>query len=266
MTINYSARSHIGKVRKINQDNLFVDGVILPIDEHDSFFTDGKVDVPSVFAVCDGMGGESNGEVASRLSTETLLVFKDRLEQSKPRQLLGIVDEYIKSVGGLIGENTPPGKRMGTTLALAVITRRYIRCFNAGDSRIYYLSNGKIRQITYDHTVGAERSRSTLPSGKTNRPDAALTRCIGIGDRQNAEGYPAIKKNGRMLICSDGLFKMVPDSQIQSVLQSNKSTAETADTLLQSALEKGGRDNITVIVLDINHLKPSLRWPKRNRR
>lgn len=260
MTISYSARSHAGKIRVRNEDNLFANGIMLPIYASEKLFkADGYAPAPAIFAVCDGMGGEADGDVASRLAVETLLIYKDRIEQAKPRQLNAEMRAYVKSANESIDARA--GNRAGTTLALALISERGVHCFNLGDSRIYYSQNNVLRQVTHDHTVDSERKRSAAwkkvwEQDKKSGPK--LTRCIGIGDQQAAERYPVLTKDGRLLICSDGLTKMVDDAEIERLLMGPAGTADAADALLWAALEKGGQDNITVIVIDIQCLHRSL--------
>jgi protein phosphatase len=114
-----------------------------------------------------------------------------------------------------------------------------------GDSRIYCLTQSSFKQITNDHTLTDGRK---------------LTRCIGIGNVINAESYPAISGKCRILICSDGLTDMVGDSEIENVMKVSERTADAANTFLGLALKNGGRDNITLIVADINaHRTPLFR-------
>ena len=251
MKIKYSARSHMGNVRTNNEDNLFVNGVTLPIGMEDrSFSIDGCAEAPAIFAVCDGMGGEDDGEAASRLAVETLCDCKKRIQDAVPGGLNAAVQAYTTLASQKITLKTAIGKRSGTTLALAVVSKYGIRCFNAGDSRIYFDRRGVFRQVTYDHTVAVDLERAN--SGQRPRAGTGhmLTRCMGIGKPPEAERYPTLPLNGRLLICSDGLDKMMCDEEIQSVLENCVPPAQAADTLLATALQRGGLDNVTLIVID----------------
>ncbi|MDR0272786.1 MAG: serine/threonine-protein phosphatase [Clostridiales bacterium] len=226
MEIMYSARSHVGIVRDNNEDNLFVGGITLQPNTY-SFSINGRADVPGIFAVCDGMGGEANGEIASLIMAETLAEIDAQTETIQP---------FIEKAHEAIDtEAKHRGARMGTTLALAIITKKKIRCFNIGDSRIYFLRKKIFSQVTNDHKLE-----------NTNK----LTRCIGIGGAREAQEYSLPSKKCRILICSDGLSDMLSAREIENAMRCNKKTADAANSLLKEALEKGGKDNITLIITD----------------
>jgi len=259
MEIEYSARSHVGKVRKNNEDNLYVDGIILTSDMRERPFSiDGSTRSAAVFAVCDGMGGEDDGEIASLLAVQALLNAEGQIKSSAPEQLEATVQTYVRGVCKSIRiETGNSGKRTGTTLALAVICKKGICCFNLGDSRIYKLQRSGFWQMTNDHTLAAEYIRSGIitknqAEGVVN--GKKLTRCMGIGDVSDAESYSPIKGNCRILICSDGLTDLLNDSEIETCLRTFPRTSNAADYLLKSALEKGGKDNISVIVLEAKNI------------
>lgn len=249
--VTYSARSHIGKRRENNEDNLFADGVILPPEiGNRPFSLDGVADVPSIFAVCDGMGGEEAGEVASLTAMEVLRTDIPQLYQTAPKQLPQAVQCFAERAHQSIQERTQ-GVRSGAVLALAAVTASGVFCFNLGDSRIYCMQSGRLRQITHDHTVTADQLRQGIRLPKGAKPDHRLTRCIGIGKSQVVETYPVLKGDFRLLICSDGLTNMADDKTLADILSAAVQPAAAADRMVQAALNGGGRDNITVIVLDI---------------
>ncbi len=247
--VRYSARSHVGLRRENNEDNLFAEGVYLPPDlGNRPFSLDGVAGVPSVFAVCDGIGGEEEGETASLLAVETLCKSREALCRASPEQLDGAVQQYARRAHQAVHAKMH-GVRSGATLALAVLTAHGVRCFNLGDSRIFLRQGKRFRQITHDHTVDAERLRMGLRPKEGERADFRLTRCIGIGEAKPVESYPVISGSSRLLICSDGLSDMVAPQEISDLLAD--SPAAAADRLVQAALDGGGLDNITVIVLDV---------------
>ena len=248
--VNYSARSHVGLLRKNNEDNLFANGVRLPPNlGNRPFSLDGVTDVPSVFAVCDGMGGEAAGEIASLLAVETLHKIEGEFHCALPGQLDQVVRQYTRRTHQAI-QTRMQGERSGTTLALVVFTASGAYCFNLGDSKIFFHHGRRFQQITHDHTVDADRLRMGLRPKEGERSDHRLTRCIGIGEPKPAEAYPVISGNFRLLICSDGLSDMVVPQEISNILAAFPYAA-AADRLVQAALDNGGRDNITVIVLDV---------------
>jgi len=270
MAVEYSARSHIGKVRENNEDNLFVDGIILSPTTCDCpFEIDGSTSFPAIFAVCDGMGGEENGELASLLAVQTLLSISERIKSTASGELNEIIQAYIVKVNEAIHSKLNGySARTGTTLALVIAAENMIRCFSIGDSRIYNLQRSDLQQISNDHTLAAEQIRNgfdtshqTMIGNDRNK----LTRCIGIGNEFIAESYPPIIGRSRILICSDGLTDMVDVSEIKNLLRISGRTSDAANSLLRTALKNGGNDNVTLIVIDIKDSKIPLfrRFAKR---
>lgn len=256
MYVAYSARSHVGRVRANNEDNLFADGVFLAPETNNQPFTiDGNSFTPIILAICDGMGGEENGEIASLIAVKKLSKSSDKLKSCSLHQINEVVQSYVNDVNIEIrSEIGNMGKRVGTTLALAVVTKNGVRCFNIGDTRIYCLSKSIFTQITNDHTLVAERLRNgsiTAEQANFDKGNHKLTKCIGIGDSCIVESYSEIYGKCRLLICSDGLTDMVAQAEIEKTLKEITSTTDTTKALIDLALEKGGRDNITVIVADI---------------
>lgn len=250
--VTYSVRSHVGLRRVNNEDNLFADGVILPPGAGNRPFSlDGVAGIPSIFAVCDGMGGEEAGEVASLTAMETLQSRKKALYHTPPKELSRAIQEFAERAHSSIQDHTE-GTRSGATLALAAFTASGAFCFNLGDSRIYCMQAGHFCQVTHDHTVIADQLRRGIRPMEGTQPDRRLTRCVGIGAPQAVESYPAIKGDFRLLICSDGLSGMVSGDKLASVLFAAAQPSMAADKLIQAALDGGGQDNITAIVLDAN--------------
>jgi protein phosphatase len=256
MTVEYSARSHVGKVRENNEDNLYVDGIILASDVRERPFTiDGITNLPTIFAVCDGMGGEDDGEIASLLAVQTLLNYERKIKTARPKQLNETIQSYVDEISESIrSETDKSGKRTGTTLALVVVAKNGLFCFNIGDSRIYCYQKAELKQITNDHTLIAEKIKNGIIEASQAAGVAGgnkLTRCIGIGNNSNTESYPTITGKCRALICSDGLTDMVNPAEIENILRESERTANAADYLLDTALRFGGKDNTTVIVIDV---------------
>jgi protein phosphatase len=222
--ILYSIRCNVGNKRLNNEDNFYADGVFLTPEMRDkSFSIDAMANMPLILAVCDGMGGEENGEIASLAAARKLSEYNNNLQNC--------IDEINIEIGKT--------GRAGTTLVLASIDRKGISCFNIGDSRAYALSKKGFFRVTNDHIV-------ITVSGKRK-----LTRCIGIGSNQTAESYPVIRDKCRLLLCSDGLYDMVADTEIERILRESIKASSAADLLLQTALDNGGNDNITIITADV---------------
>jgi protein phosphatase len=243
----------MGKVRGNNEDNLYADGVILTAEIRDRpFAIDGSSPAPVIFAVCDGMGGEEDGETASLAAVQLLGHCSERIKASRNTDCEACVREYVGAVNEAIHRDNA-GKRVGTTLALASVTKMGIYCFNIGDSRVYCLKEGTLTQVTNDHTLTGERIKNGAAAAEPAKGEDGkhkLTRCIGIGKGITAEAYPPIREKCRLLICSDGLTDSVSRDELEDILKYSVKTSDAANTLIGSALERGGRDNVTVVVLD----------------
>lgn len=260
MHVSYSARSHAGLVRENNEDNLCINTVVMQPDALvRPFAIDGSAPEPTVLAVCDGVGGEENGELASFLAAQNLSYIYSRIQSSTPAPLDETVWSYVKITNEAIyGEAQKIGKRMGTTLALAIVARSGIHCFNIGDSRIYCLDDSTFRQVTNDHSLAAEKERNAAHGVRApieEKDHHKITRCLGIGNKTEAESYPPIKIGSRILICTDGLSDMVHPGYLEKILRSSERASEAADALINLALENGGNDNVTAIVADIKYVK-----------
>jgi protein phosphatase len=227
----YSIRCNVGNKRTNNEDNFFADGVFLTPEMRDkSFSIDAIASAPLLLAVCDGMGGEENGEVASLTATQNISQYAEDLKKTQIN-----IQDYIDKINTQIVLTG----RAGTTLVLACINKRNIACFNIGDSRAYALTKKRFFRVTNDHVKISK-------SGKRK-----LTRCIGIGNNQTLESYPIITGRCRLLLCSDGLYDMVAEPKIERILREPIKASEAADLLLKTALDNGGNDNITIIIADI---------------
>ncbi|MDR1210351.1 MAG: protein phosphatase 2C domain-containing protein [Clostridiales bacterium] len=253
MDVAYSARSHVGRVRDKNEDNLFADGVTLTSETRERpFAIDGSSRAPVILAVCDGMGGENDGEIASLTAVSLLAQYSERIKSCSPAEFERGAQAYVSAANKAIRSGNP-ACRVGTTLALAIVAESGVYCFSIGDTRIYSLTEGALAQVTNDHTLAAEKVRSGLITAERARLEKdrhKLTRCIGIGETRAAESYPPIRGKCRILICSDGLTDMVSRAEIEDALKSSVKTAAAADYLLKSALDNGGRDNVTIVVAD----------------
>ena len=217
---------------------------------------DSLIAADPVFAVADGMGGHEAGEVASSICVRTLgeapfvgehlpAVGADQL-----RALLREADTRIREA---------TGGRAGTTVTGAVlVSGDGAPCwlvFNVGDSRTYRLTGGALEQITVDHSEVQE----LVDMGQIT-PDEALihprrhvvTRALGTGSDTQADYWLIpVEPGDRLLVCSDGLTGEVSDGQLQQILSTVANPQDACAAMLQAALRSGGRDNITVLVVDV---------------
>lgn len=241
--VSFSCISHIGKRRSINQDNFICDGKYIECEaKRMNYPITGSVSTksPLIVGVFDGMGGEECGEIASLIAAKhaSKLTIGKRAADDVFKYCMDANEEICKyAQENLIGS-------MGTTAAMLVFHEAEIVLCNIGDSKIFRFSKGAIEQISYDHVVRS--AYSTKPP---------LSQNLGIPpDEMLIEPYLAhgkCKKDDIYLICSDGLTDMVKTDDIKSVVEKMK-FEEIAQTLLDKALENGGRDNITIIVCKIN--------------
>jgi len=230
----------VGRVRQVNQDCVLETG--------------------SLFAVADGMGGHAGGEVASRTAIDALArAFQPPAEGLPPA---GLLIEAVETANQAVWEQAQADSDlwgMGTTLTtLALVEeegREELAVANVGDSRAYLLSGGDFTQLTADHSLVEEMVRS----GELSAAQAAhhpkrhiITRVIGVEPTVDVDAWLLRPVTGdRILLCSDGLVDEVSDEDIASVLAEVEDPGQAARDLVTLAREHGGRDNITVIVVDV---------------
>jgi protein phosphatase len=220
-----------------------------------------------LWVVADGMGGAQAGEVASHMAIETL---RASYQEPTVEALADAMAEANRKIHEAAGSE-PQLKGMGTTaVAIALVpdepdpdhpqvsadaAAQHLLVINVGDSRAYLFRDGDLTQLTDDHSVVAELVRD----GRITREEAEahpqrniITRVLGVYPQVTADIWPVDPVRGdRYLLCSDGLFNEVGDDQMASVLRRLGDPSEAAAELVRLANEGGGRDNITVIVLDV---------------
>lgn len=262
--IRFAIRSDVGRVRKNNEDNLFYcNKYMMHGCSGNPYSIAGECRVPAIFAVFDGIGGENNGEMASFIAARTLSAFYGELCQSDPQNYNQIIDTYVVSVNTAINEETKAlGSIMGTTAAIVIISQNFIYAYNVGDTRIYVHERGKLRQVSIDHTLArkkVEENQYTYSEARISSDWGKLTACLGIlknnGEYDKISQLPIlkVKRRQRLLICSDGLSDMLSDETLEHRLGAYESAQNVAKKLMSDALNRGGKDNITLIVLDIDN-------------
>lgn len=220
---------------------------------------DSFIAADPVFAVADGMGGHEAGEIASGICVRTLAQIP-QLASGERNATAGVVQEYLLKADESIREAT--GSRAGTTLSGVVVVEQmgvpYWLVLNIGDSRTYRLSQGKLSQVSVDHSEVQE----LVDAGQISRAQAAVhprrhvvTRALGTGDEAEADYWLLpIEEGDRLLVCSDGLNGELDDDHIRKILRSQADPQAAVDELIQAALRSGGRDNVTCIVLDATNV------------
>lgn len=254
MKYSVTAKSVVGRIRRNNEDNFFLDGELLSLDHMDSSllsktFTDEKSHMVGVF---DGMGGYNDGEKASYIAALAAKKYAEEkpYDTSQPEVLNALCmeanDEVCKEADG---------SPMGTTCALlSFYDGKYTVC-NIGDSPVFLCRNGMMTQISVDHNQKATYEKATgkaAPAGQKFK----LTQCIGIPeDEMLIEPYTAsdaVRSGDFFLLCSDGVTDMVPFEDIQGIIQTLKDPKGVIEELIRKAMEAGGRDNITAVCVLAN--------------
>ena len=215
-----------------------------------------------LFIISDGMGGEFSGDIASKIVVETL-----------PKMIEGILGKFIESgspefttrLGAEISilsnavrtktRNEPGLSGMGATVALAVVSGGNAVIAHMGDSRIYLLRKGKLKRLTKDHSIIQlllDNNEISQDEAETHPARGQITRFVAM------EGNPlpeiknvAVRPGDAMLLCSDGLTQMLRESEIREILSKKANPEEACTELVARANKKGGKDNITAIVIKV---------------
>lgn len=235
--LSFGSATHPGALRAVNEDSVLAE--------------------PPIFVVADGMGGHAYGDVASRLAVDHFrpLIGRAAVSVEEIRTTLTEANTEIRRVASL----RPGHTGMGTTVAGLALTRddgsAYWLAFNLGDSRLYRSYGGALRQVSVDHShvqelIEAGEIRSSQAATHPERH--VVTRSLGGTPVCDPDYWlvPMIAGE-RFLICSDGLTTELTDIQIADTLRRCDSAADAADRLVMSAVRAGGRDNVSVIVLDV---------------
>ena len=237
----FTGLTDTGVVRSVNQDDYYYD-------------PDGRF-----FIVADGMGGHTGGQEASHIATETI---KNYLEQkwSSSVPSPNLLEEALLKANQAIlldQQQHPERSDMGTTIVVLMFREDRRRPWHAhiGDSRLYRLRGHQLEQITEDHTWVARAVSSGALSPEQSRTHPwrhVLSQCLGREDLAEIEIESLdIQSGDRLLLCSDGLTEELSDHLIESKLKSIRACDKAAKTLVETAKEKGGRDNITVVIVVI---------------
>ena len=233
--VDQVGRTDVGRQRSVNEDSLVL--------------------APPFFAVADGMGGAKAGEVASAMAAGT---FEGESDSGEPAeaQLTRILREANRRIYELaVSDDSHRG--MGTTVTAAKVTGDEVSLGHVGDSRAYRLRDGKLEQLTRDHSLVAELERSgqITPEAAEHHPQRSIiTRALGPEPDVQVDTYTLAGRAGDVfLICSDGLTSMISDEELGSILRSEESLEEAAESLVRAANQSGGKDNITVVMFRLGN-------------
>jgi len=248
-----AAVTHVGNVREHNEDAHFFDADL------------------GLFVVCDGMGGHAAGEVASAIAVQTIKqrwvdadtsevaeVWLQRGTAIAKKQLIEALRDGVLAAHQAIvaeGVRDPTKQGMGTTLVAAIVVGNELIFAHAGDSRAYIVRDGISMQLTEDHTLLQRLLAAGIDvdvSGDGARFRSMLTNALGIGQECKVSTFVVPLADGdRFMLCSDGISEYVPENEVGEVLSKQPSPARAAQKLVDLALERGGGDNATAIVMRV---------------
>jgi protein phosphatase len=266
--IDFGAVSDTGKVRDKNEDHFLISKLsrkqeILLTNVPGDQLPAQTSDFGYSIIVADGMGGMAAGDVASRTAITTGLKLFHRspkwgfkINKKEAYELFERVNQYLQEIDATLTERSESDRRlfgMGTTLTAAYSVGADLFIIHVGDSRAYLYRKGELRQLTRDHTVAQAMADAGYIAPEEVRHHVkrnVLTNFLGghHGKVQADVRWLKLADSDRLLLCSDGLTDMVDDPSIAQVLADHDSPRDAAQSLLDLALERGGRDNVTVIV------------------
>ena len=238
--MNAYALTDVGRQRNMNQDYVF--STVKPVGN-----------LPNLFIVADGMGGHKAGDLASKFSVNTFIDCVKNSGSSKPVQIISDAIKHTNEELLKLASTSEDYRGMGTTFVVAVIYGKSVYVANIGDSRLY-LADRELKQVTRDHSYVEEM----VQMGTLNREDArtneyknVITRALGGAENVIPDFFEIeIEDNSRIIMCTDGLTNMVTDKEIESVMSSHDDIMNKADKLVMMANQNGGKDNISVIIIE----------------
>ena len=242
MELVVAARSDVGMIRAGNEDS----------------FHSKVDDTGGIFIVADGMGGHAAGEVASEMAVEIL---RDQLSALRDLHDRNAADKVMNALRGAnlaiynrtVTETDKQG--MGTTASVLIVSGRRYLIGQVGDSRIYLLRDGALRQLTKDHSYVQEQVDAgflTPEQARYHPYSNVITRCVGASDDVEPDTFAGETRDGDIfLVASDGLTGMVDDRRLQQLLSSRAEPQRIVDSLIAEANGRGGLDNITAILVQV---------------
>ena len=242
MPISYS-RTDRGRRRSKNQDYLFA--------------RDGQIGTfPDLYIIADGMGGHESGEFASQYTVDRVV---KEAEQETDRTREQILEKGLRLANAELRELTLAKKLllgMGTTAVIATVEENgELLVANVGDSRLYVLRGDGLVQITHDHSLVQEMvdiGTITAEEARVHPERNVITRAVGAEDRLMVDFFHTTVKEGEIIfLCTDGVTTMLTDEEITAIIRGSEDLELAADTLVREANSRGGRDNISLILVDL---------------
>jgi PPM family protein phosphatase len=215
---------------------------------------DAFVRDPPLFAVADGMGGAQAGEVASRLAAAAFREFHEADELDPEERLVAIIQEANRRIFER-ARSDAEASGMGTTITAALVSGSGVAVGHVGDSRAYRLREGRLEQLTEDHSLVADLVRSgrlTPEEADTHPQRSVITRALGTDREVDVDTFTVEAAPGDVfLLCSDGLTTMVDDEEVSQTVASADTLDQAAKGLVKAANRAGGEDNITVVLFEV---------------
>jgi protein phosphatase len=261
-TFEVAARTHVGRTRTNNEDNFTV------------------VPELALFVLSDGMGGEAAGELASKIAVEEILRHMKEVERNESgstpplgdpnaqfSELTNQLAAAVRRSNRVIWEAAQQHasqRGMGATVVAALLRAPVLSIAHVGDSRIYLHRAGELQQLTEDHSLVMEQVRRgliTKEEAERSEMQNILVRALGAEEAVAAEMDEVFVMPGdQVLLCSDGLTRMVEDSAIAKVIAESAAPQQACDRLVEMANENGGEDNITVVLVRVREAPPKGFW------
>lgn len=257
VTLEIAAVTDIGQKRSSNQDNFYVNGCYI---DHYNIAAERFDAVDSlkthVLAVCDGMGGQADGDVAAMIGVSTISDYAERLEASDTCDAAAhVAGRMVREANSrILKRGRDNGKKMGSTVSMLVISSQYVYACNLGDSEIYHKNQYGIERLSKPQTFAQE----LVDLGAISEDQASrsyirnqLSQYLGMENLRGLkpnENETAIRNGDILLICSDGISDVLPNHSIYASLSSTRPVRDIADALIEKALRKGSGDNLTVVI------------------
>ncbi|MEA1962517.1 MAG: Stp1/IreP family PP2C-type Ser/Thr phosphatase [Bacillota bacterium] len=229
--------SDIGLQRKKNEDRLLID------------------EEKNLYVVCDGMGGHKGGDVAATLAVNCL---KETAAFSLKEDASGVLLQAVVNANQCIWERAKGDTElyeMGTTITAAVVVDLKLVVAHVGDSSIFLVRDNQIRKISQDHTLAEQMYKDGLlnkEDSTSNRYNHVLTRALGVYREVEIDLYSELLQSGdHILLCTDGLTDLLTEAEILEALINGQDTEAVLHCLVKLALDRGGHDNITMILISV---------------
>ncbi len=231
--------THLGLLKKVNEDRYLVRQM---------------KDKSLLLAVADGLGGDVSSDFAAEIvkgKLASIQVLKNGKEKEQLRKMAEEMDTIISNKA----QKTPEFEAMATTLVCAILKKDHIYWVNVGDSRLYLLRNKELIQVTEDQTLARfliEEGELKPEKAKDHYSYDLVDQCIGYGECEPETATFKIRKDDLLILSTDGLHKMISQDLFLSIVNLETSIEDKTKTLINAALDFGGKDNITIVLAQIN--------------